>query len=92
MPPKIVANERGISSLEDAFPVLSDQSFTYGIKNATIGVLFKNAEIVEVTTIILIKSCLGVNFKLNNHPKRPEPYINRIPAVTSINKKIIIIC
>src|SRR5688500_3585034 len=92
IPPKIVAKDSGIKNLEAGFPVFFAQSFTYGIINATIGVLFKNAERVETVTISRSKNALGFNRVLKSLPKISGPKIKRIPAVTRTSKKIRIIC
>ena len=62
----MVAKERGIKNLEEELPVLSAHSFTYGIMNATMGVLLRKADIEEVSTIIRIRNFFGERAGLNN--------------------------
>lgn len=73
IPPKIVAKDSGIKNLEEELHVLSAQSFTYGIIKATIGVLFKNAEMGDTVVINRNRNFLGERFLLNNFAKNSSP-------------------
>ena len=92
IPPRIVANERGIRNFDAGFPVRRAQSFTYGIMNATIGVLFNTEDNEDTVNIIRNKNARGDKLGLNNRANASDPNIVRMPAVTSTNKKMMMIC
>ena len=59
---------------------------------ATIGVLFKTDDIEETVSIIRKRKAFGDKLGLNTREKADAPKIVRIPAVTSISRKMMMIC
>ena len=59
-PPRMVAYESGMKSLDGAMPVRFDRSLTTGRNIATMGVLFRNAD--RLAHGIIKRSCAAVTF------------------------------
>src|SRR5690349_22462568 len=92
MPPNMVANVSGIKNFDAGWPVRCAQSFTYGIINATIGVLFNTDESDETVSISRNKNFFGVRFGLKSRLNTSVPDAVRMPAVTSTSRKMMMIC
>src|SRR5690606_30145321 len=91
MPPSIAAKESGIRNFEAESPDRSAQSFTYGMRKATIGVLLIIDDTPADDTMIPRRKRFGLSVSVNSPANRRGPKIVRTPAVTMISRKMTMI-